>query len=84
MVLLESSGQPIILALLSLLEGELRNPTVEINITPEARERLLEFIVVMKAALPYIQRLHRGIFYFNGTFYHIAKRLTGIHYVSIV
>jgi len=29
-----------------------------------------------------VHRAHLALFYLNGVFYHIAKRLTGVQYVS--
>ena len=29
-----------------------------------------------------VHRAHLALFYLNGIFYHIAKRITGIQYVS--
>ena len=34
-----------------------------------------------RRCLPLLRRLHLVIFYLQGRFYHLSKRLTGIHYV---
>lgn len=48
----------------------------------EFRRKTLRCLSVIKAALPLIIHFHLVVFYWHGTFYDIAKRITGIRYVS--
>ncbi|KAJ7306442.1 hypothetical protein JRQ81_009794 [Phrynocephalus forsythii] len=41
-------------------------------------------LYVLKQSLPLLHRLHVAIFYMNGIFYHLAKRVTGISYLCYV
>lgn len=50
----------------------------------ETREFLLRCIPVAKTIVMYGHRLHMAVFYLKGIFYHLAKRLNGIYYVSFI
>ncbi|KAJ7331633.1 peroxisome biogenesis factor 10 [Desmophyllum pertusum] len=47
------------------------------------REILLTFIPFLRTLLLYVHRAHLALFYLNGIFYHIAKRLTGVQYLLV-
>lgn len=46
------------------------------------KRMLLRAVVVLRQGLGCLQRLHVAWFYIHGAFYHLAKRLTGVTYVS--
>lgn len=46
------------------------------------KRTLLRAVVVLRQGLGCLQRLHVAWFYIHGAFYHLAKRLTGVTYVS--
>lgn len=45
--------------------------------------KILRYLSIMKVLLPFIVQFHLVMFYWHGTFYDIAKRITRIRYVSI-
>ncbi|XP_028663299.1 peroxisome biogenesis factor 10 [Erpetoichthys calabaricus] len=53
------------------------------KLTEEQKKSTLRLVVFLKQAVTFVHRLHVAIFYLNGTFYHIGKRITGIKYVRI-
>lgn len=46
------------------------------------RKALLRAVLVFRQGLGCLHRLHVAWFYIHGAFYHLAKRLTGVTYVS--
>uniref|UniRef100_A0A8C5VBQ2 Peroxisome biogenesis factor 10 n=1 Tax=Microcebus murinus TaxID=30608 RepID=A0A8C5VBQ2_MICMU len=52
------------------------------TLTEQQRRGLLRAIFVLRQGLACLQRLHIAWFYLHGAFYHLAKRLAGISYVS--
>jgi len=52
-------------------------------LTPGARSTLLHLLPVLSNTIHFLDRLNLCVFYFQGTFYHIANRLTGVSYVKI-
>lgn len=47
------------------------------------KQRLTHLLIVLKAALPFLIHLHHAVFYWNGSYYNIVKRILGIRYVSM-
>jgi peroxin-10 len=83
MIVLNCGGEIIIIYFLSRLEEYLKLPSSVTQLQPEIQRKLLSYIGVTKILIPYIYRLHKGIFYLNGNYYHLAKRLTGIKYILV-
>lgn len=83
MVILNCGGEVLFRDLLSRLEEHLKLPSNVTQLRPEAQSKLLSYVGVMKDLIPYLHRLHKGIFYLNGNYYHIAKRLSGIKYILV-
>ncbi|NXM75793.1 PEX10 factor, partial [Serilophus lunatus] len=49
---------------------------------PEQHRRGASQVVrALKVAVPLLHRLHLAVFYIQGTFYHLAKRISGISYL---
>ena len=65
------------------LEKTLRSPDSQ-EIPLETREFLLKSIPIAKTVVLYCHRLHMAVFYLQGLFYQIAKRISGVQYVSKV
>lgn len=51
-------------------------------LTEQQKRTLLRAVSVLRQGLGCLQRLHVAWFYIQGAFYHLAKRLTGVTYVS--
>lgn len=83
MIILNCGGEILLLDFLSRLEKHLKLPFSVTQLRPEIQTKLLSYIGVIKVLIPYIYRLHKGIFYLSGNYYHLAKRLTGIKYVLV-
>lgn len=52
-------------------------------LTEQQRKALLRAVLVLRPGLGCLQRLHVAWFYMHGAFYHLAKRLAGVTYVSV-
>ncbi|KAF4018505.1 hypothetical protein G4228_009999 [Cervus hanglu yarkandensis] len=52
------------------------------TLTEQQQGVLLRAVSVLKQSLGCLQRLHVAWFYIHGTFYHLAKRFTGITYTE--
>jgi peroxin-10 len=64
------------------LEKKMRSHDSQ-EIPMETREFLLKYIPVARTVVLYVHRLHMAVFYLKGVFYHLAKRINGVNYVSI-
>ncbi|XP_036137347.1 peroxisome biogenesis factor 10 isoform X2 [Molossus molossus] len=53
------------------------------GLAEQQRKTLLRAVLVFRQGLGCLQRLHLAWFYMHGTFYHLAKRLTGVTYLRI-
>lgn len=51
-------------------------------LTEPQKRTFLQAVMVLRQGLSGLQRLHVAWFYIHGAFYHLAKRLTGVTYVS--
>ncbi|XP_042199576.1 peroxisome biogenesis factor 10 isoform X1 [Callorhinchus milii] len=50
----------------------------------EQQRKVIELsISLLRQAVTILHRLHLGIFYLNGMYYHMAKRITGITYLCV-
>lgn len=52
------------------------------TLTEQQRKVILRAVLAFRWGLGCLQRLHVAWFYVHGAFYHLAKRLTGVTYVS--
>ena len=49
----------------------------------QRREQLLKLIPIIEQSFKLIHRIHLILFYLNGNYYHLSKRVADIRYVSI-
>lgn len=82
MIILNSCGEKVLTEFLKNFEKYIQNLPDEHPLRHEARTRLVEASHTLRESLPFIYQVHRTIFYLNGTYYHVSKRLTNIRYVS--
>ncbi|NXA40255.1 PEX10 factor, partial [Eudromia elegans] len=52
------------------------------ELSEQQKKTLLQTVYILKQCIPLLRRLHLAIFYINGMFYHLSKRITGITYLS--
>ncbi|XP_038629732.1 peroxisome biogenesis factor 10 [Scyliorhinus canicula] len=53
------------------------------GLTEQQKKVLLQTVWILRQAISFLHRLHLGIFYLKGAFYHIAKRFTSITYLCV-
>ncbi|KAH9520066.1 peroxisome biogenesis factor 10 [Bulinus truncatus] len=56
--------------------------STSINIKPKTREKILTVLPLIEKSSTFLHRLHLALFYINGIYYHLAKRVSGIHYIQ--
>ncbi|VVC38164.1 Hypothetical protein CINCED_3A003303 [Cinara cedri] len=54
------------------------------SITPQAKDQIIYFMTTIKSLIPLFQSLNRVLFYWNGSFYTLAKRFFNIRYIYAV
>ena len=79
-IVLEFAGETFLLKVLKIYEQKVEEND---DLLPEARNKLLKLLQVIRSSLPYIKVFHRGLFYFNSGHFQLSKRLTGINYVLV-
>ena len=79
MLIIDCYGSLASMKVLSICETKIRNNN---NLLPGAKKALLKGIKIIRSMCPFIGHCHKALFYCTWQTYHIAKRLTGIHYVS--
>jgi len=82
LVVVHSLGPEILTFALRRLEKKLADPKLEIS--PAARQTLLKILPLLQALASGLQKLHTCLFYLQGSYYHLTKRLLGIEYVKRV
>ncbi|KAJ1144773.1 hypothetical protein NDU88_011068 [Pleurodeles waltl] len=53
------------------------------SFSDQQKKTLLKTVYFLRQTITMLQRLHLAVFYMKGTFYHIAKRVTGIAYLRV-
>uniref|UniRef100_A0A8C3U4Q5 RING-type E3 ubiquitin transferase n=1 Tax=Catharus ustulatus TaxID=91951 RepID=A0A8C3U4Q5_CATUS len=53
------------------------------ELTEQQKKTASQVVYVLKQSIPLLHRLHLAVFYIQGTFYHLSKRITGISYVRV-
>lgn len=83
MVVLQCFGPEILQRLLSKLENSVRSGWLSTYLRPEVKNVVMQHLPTLRFSFTLLHRIHLAVFYFSGAFYHIAKRMTGIKYVSV-
>ncbi|XP_014673772.1 PREDICTED: peroxisome biogenesis factor 10-like [Priapulus caudatus] len=83
MVFLHVATPYIIHKLLLRLQNILKQPTNTLGIPAETRRLLLGYIPIIRRAVELLQRWHLAWFYVRGMYYQLAKRFTGVTYLSV-
>ncbi|XP_033097863.1 peroxisome biogenesis factor 10-like [Anneissia japonica] len=83
LVLLHALGPYVTDKVLALLERRIQSEWASSYLSATTRKVLEQYLPVLRYLIKYILRAHLALFYLQGTFYHIAKRFTGIKYVLI-
>lgn len=52
------------------------------SITLQAKNQIIQFVTIIKSSVPLLLSLNRVSFYWNGSYYTLAKRLFNIRYVN--
>lgn len=81
MILCHSGGWYVLKKTVDWLEKKLRSGAFP-DMPAATRDVLLKCLPVVQHIVTIAHRCHLAVFYLNGTYYHIAKRLAGIQYVS--
>lgn len=79
-ILLEFGGETLFRQLLKQFERDIKHSE---ELLPGPKKNILNFCQYLRQTIPYVNALHRSLFYINGGKYHISKRMTGINYVLI-
>ena len=79
MIILQTFGPHLLKYLIKILGNVVKNDQ---NIREDAKKKLLTTISYGEIVLEYLSRINVCLFYFHGTFYQLAKRVTGIRYVN--
>ncbi|MEE6483835.1 hypothetical protein FKM82_013667 [Ascaphus truei] len=53
------------------------------SLSEQQKKTLVKTVYVVRQSIIFLRRLHLAIFYMNGAFYNIAKRVTGITYLRV-
>lgn len=81
MVVLQVCAPHILQATLDKLERHIQSSSLP-SLRPATKETILRIIPLIRKSVTIIHRVHLTVFYMDGIFYHLAKRIAGIHYVS--
>ncbi|XP_063421535.1 peroxisome assembly protein 10-B-like [Mytilus trossulus] len=63
-------------------EKWLKSPVLHDEIPAETKHFLLKCVPVIRQTVTFLHRCHLALFYFQGMFYHLAKRFAGVNYVK--
>lgn len=79
LAILDACGYIFIESSLNKLERKINKNEI---LHDKFKQRSTHLLAVLKASLPFLIHFHHAIFYWNGTYYNIVKRILGIRYVS--
>lgn len=79
-IVLEFGGELLLDKMLGQLERDVQQSE---ELRPVAQENLLRLCRWTRASVPYVQAMHRSVFYVYGGKYQLSKRMLGINYVRI-
>ncbi|XP_041366580.1 peroxisome biogenesis factor 10-like [Gigantopelta aegis] len=80
MITLHVLGPYALRRVLENLERHLQ--TASLDVSEESQQFLLRSIPVLKHMITILHRSHLAVFYLHGAFYHLAKRISGVHYIQ--
>eukprot|EP00092_Neocalanus_flemingeri_P026155 GFUD01028346.1.p1 GENE.GFUD01028346.1~~GFUD01028346.1.p1 ORF type:complete len:298 (-),score=38.42 GFUD01028346.1:65-958(-) len=80
MIFLQTFGPQLLKYWFKNLEKTVKRNTL--NLDKEETARILKILPLLEQLTDYADKINVCIFYFHGTFYHLAKRFTGISYVK--
>ncbi|CAL4060809.1 unnamed protein product [Meganyctiphanes norvegica] len=83
LTLVKCFGPFILKRILTKIEQSARSGKLSLYLRPELKNVILQYIPTLRYILTLLQRLHLSIFYFNGLFYHIANRVSGVNFVLV-
>lgn len=83
MILLQTSTPYLIDHVLTYVQNQIES-NAALSVSRLARERIASVLTVTRNLVSLLHRCHLALFYINGIFYHVAKRILSIHYVRIV
>lgn len=75
---MEYAGEAAVKKAVTVIKKEVRDSN---DILPRAKIVIAKFLDTLVDFIPFIQTVHRGLFYLYGNKYQLSKRLTGINYV---
>uniref|UniRef100_A0A0B6XY22 RING-type E3 ubiquitin transferase n=1 Tax=Arion vulgaris TaxID=1028688 RepID=A0A0B6XY22_9EUPU len=81
MLALQVCAPYIVQATLDKLERHVQDSSPS-SIRPTTREAVLSILPLIRKAVTILHRIHLMMFYINGIFYHLSKRVAGIHYIQ--
>ncbi|XP_013412893.1 peroxisome biogenesis factor 10 [Lingula anatina] len=81
MILLQVCTPYLLQKLFTFLEMKLHSNTWELS--QRFRVLLLKVVKTCRAVIPYIHRSHLALFYLQGVYYNVSKRVTGIRYLRV-
>lgn len=82
MILLQVVAPYLLDHILTFLQNQVETNAM-LSISQETRKKTVLAISVTRHLVSLLHRCHLAVFYVNGMFYHIAKRIVSIHYLSI-
>ncbi|CAN2388231.1 protein import into peroxisome matrix [Pristimantis euphronides] len=53
------------------------------TLSDQQKKTLVKALYIFRQSITFLRRFHLAVFYMSGTFYHIAKRMTGITYLRV-
>ncbi|KAG8231390.1 hypothetical protein J437_LFUL011326 [Ladona fulva] len=79
-VILLSGGNVILTNLLKKIE---RISLSSVILNPAPKKGMNKFFHILKNIIPYLEKINKTIFYFNGSYYSVVNRLTGVKHVLV-
>ncbi|KAK0049427.1 peroxisome biogenesis factor 10-like isoform X2 [Biomphalaria pfeifferi] len=81
MVVLQVCAPYLLKSALVKLE-HLLNSSTSLNLRPQTRQAIINILPLVEKTSKLLHRIHLAFFYINGVYYHLSKRISGIHYVQ--
>lgn len=81
LVMLQTLAPTLLNLALRMLEKRLQDPSL--SLSREMQGRLVRLVAALRKALGVLEKINTCAFYFQGAYYHLSKRLTGVGYVKV-